>query len=128
MRGTGRIDIRFRLFVPNGGMRMIERSAYSYFRNEPDVMRVNDVARLLHCSKNTLYALIHDGRLMCLRLGRNMLIPKTALVEFIMCEKYYQVISPKASDNHWTSRERCDIVCPTNGRNTRKPAKRKEVC
>ena len=53
-------DIRFRLQIAGGNMRMIKRDVFEYFKKEPDVMQVKDVVRLLHCSKNTVYKLIQE--------------------------------------------------------------------
>jgi len=50
--------------------------------------------RLLHCSKNTVYALIKSGMLECVKVGRNLLIPKTLLVEFLMRDKNFFVLRP----------------------------------
>ena len=86
--------IRFRIPVREGGRRMIERSVNAYFRREPDVLQVKDVVRLLHCSKNTVYALIKSGTLECVKVGRNLLIPKALLVEFLMRDKNLYVIRP----------------------------------
>ena len=86
--------IRFRIPVREGGRRMIERSVNAYFRREPDVLQVKDVVRLLHCSKNTVYALIKSGTLECVKVGRNLLIPKTLLVEFNMRDKNFFVLRP----------------------------------
>ena len=86
--------IRFRIPVREGGRRMIERSVNAYFRGEPDVLQVKDVVRLLHCSKNTVYALIKSGTLECVKVGRNLLIPKALLVEFLMRDKNLYVLRP----------------------------------
>ena len=86
--------IRFRIPVREGGRRMIERSVNAYFRGEPDVLQVKDVVRILHCSKNTVYALIKSGTLECVKVGRNLLIPKTLLVEFLMRDKNFFVLRP----------------------------------
>ena len=45
------VNIRFRLKTLGGNIRMITRDAYEYFKNEPDILRVSDITRLLHCSK-----------------------------------------------------------------------------
>ena len=86
--------IRFQIPVREGGRRMIERSVNAYFRGEPDVLQVKDVVRLLHCSKNTVYALIKSGTLECVKVGRNLLIPKAILVEFLMRDKNIYVLRP----------------------------------
>ena len=92
-------DIRFRLQIAGGNMRMIKRDVFEYFKKEPDVMQVKDVVRLLHCSKNTVYKLIHEGRIDSIKIGRNILIPKTALVEMMVNERYYQIIFPCNPDS-----------------------------
>ena len=89
---------------------MISRDAYEYFKNEPDILRVSDITRLLHCSKNTIYELVKDGRLPSVRLGRSILIPKTALVEMMVNEKYYQIVHPFRPKSSWTSEERSRIL------------------
>ena len=86
--------IRFQIPVREGGHRMIERSITAYFRGEPDVMQVKDAVRLLHCSKNTVYALIKSGTLESVKVGRNILIPKSLLVEFLMRDKNFFVLRP----------------------------------
>ena len=86
--------IRFQIPVREGGRRMIERSVNAYFRGEPDVLQVKDVVRLLHCSKNTVYALIKSGTLECVKVGRNLLIPRALLVEFLMRDKNFYVLRP----------------------------------
>ena len=103
-------DIRFRLQIAGGNMRMIKRDVFEYFKKEPDVMQVKDVVRLLHCSKNTVYKLIHEGRIDSIKIGRDILIPKTALVEMMVNEKYYQRIYPYPLDYRWTSKERSGII------------------
>ncbi len=45
-------DIRFRLQIAGGNMRMIKRDVFEYFKKEPDVMQVKDVVRL-HASSGT---------------------------------------------------------------------------
>ena len=103
-------DIRFKLNIVGGSMCMIKRDVFEYFKKEPDVMQVKDVVRLLHCSKNTIYELVKDGRLPSIRLGRSILIPKTALVEMMVNEKYYQIIYPYPPDYRWTSNEHSGII------------------
>ena len=52
--------------------------------------------------KNTVYALIKEGRLGAIRVGRSILIPKTALVEMIVNEKNYIRIPEDSADSLWT--------------------------
>ena len=103
-------DIRFKLNIVGGSMRMIKRDVFEYFKKEPDVMQVKDLVRLLHCSKNTVYKLIKEGRIDSIKIGRSILIPKTALVEMMVNEKYYQIIYPYPPDYRWTSNEHSGII------------------
>jgi excisionase family DNA binding protein len=114
-------DIRFRLQIAGGNMRMIKRDVFEYFKKEPDVMQVKDVVCLLHCSKNTVYKLIHEGRLDTVRIGRSILIPKTALVEMMVNERYYQIIFPYNPDSLWTMKERSRIIA-SNKKSVKKEA------
>ena len=95
--------IRTKIMVLDGNKQRISRNVYDYFRKEPDIMQVRDIVKLLHCSKNTVYDLIKDGRLGSIRVGRSILVPKTALVEMILNEKNYIEISAESSDSLWTS-------------------------
>lgn len=107
---TPNTEIRFRLKVKGGNVHMIKRDIFEYFKKEPDVMQVKDVVRLLHCSKNTVYKLIKEGRLDTIKVGRSILIPKAALVEMMINEKFYQIISPFPLDYLWTSKNRSRIL------------------
>ena len=78
---------------------MINRAAVDYFKDCPDVMRVQDVAKALRCSKNTIYDFIDRGVLEVLRVGRVYKIPKVNLVDFITNEKLYHIISLNAPKN-----------------------------
>ena len=114
-------DIRFRLQIAGGNMRMIKRDVFEYFKKDPDVMQVKAVVRSRHCSKNTVYKLIHEGRIDSIKIGRNILIPKTALVEMMVNERYYQIISPYSPDSLWTMKERSRIIA-SNKKSIKKEA------
>ena len=124
-------SIRFRLPVRGGSYIMIKRAAVDYFSGMPDVMKVTEVAEILRCSKNTLYEFIHMGRLEVLRKGRNMLVPKHILVDFVCNERLYYIISPNAPknilQNSWTSGKSCGMLCGadkrTNAKSTVKGAR-----
>ena len=113
-------SIRFRLPVRGGSYIMIKRAAVEYFSGMPDVLKVQDVAKALHCSKNTIYDFIHEGRLEALRKGRNMLVPKHVLVDFLCNERLYYIISPNAPknllQNVWTSGKSCGMLCGADKR------------
>ena len=49
----------------------------------PAVLTVQQAARALNVSKNTAYALVRSGKLHSVRIGRQLRIPKYALIEFL---------------------------------------------
>ncbi len=49
----------------------------------PDVGKVADVAAVLDCDPRTVYALIEEGRLDAVRLGRNLRVTRVALMAFL---------------------------------------------
>ena len=65
------------------------------FRNEPDVLTVPEAAKLLRIGKNQAYELVKNGRLGAIRLGKKIIIPKPALVDFCRNERNYLVLLPK---------------------------------
>ena len=48
-----------------------------------DVGKVADVAAVLDCDPRTVYALIEEGRLDAVRLGRNHRVTRFALLQFL---------------------------------------------
>ena len=49
----------------------------------PGVGKVADVAAVLDCDPRTVYALIEEGRLDAVRLGRNLRVTRVALMAFL---------------------------------------------
>ena len=47
------------------------------------VLTVQQAVRALNISKNTAYALVRSGKLHSVRIGRQIRIPKDALIEFL---------------------------------------------
>ena len=93
---------------------MIDREITSYFKGTPDVMTVLEAAKAMRCSKNTLYALIKEGRLEVIKVGRCIKVPKTALVDFMVNEHNYFIIQKDPRDSLWTSGKRCGICVGDN--------------
>lgn len=118
------VNIRVRIPIEKGdNLHMVKRSVFAYFEKEPDVMTVADIVKILRCSKNTIYELLKEGRIESIKIGRRILIPKTALVEFIVNENNYTVLSPEKPKKLWTFREMCGNVSVADGhtkRNTKK--------
>ena len=91
--------------------RMNARNYYSIFKHEPDILTVPDVVRLLRMGKNTVYKLIKEGSINSIKQGKKIIIPKVCLVEFLLDQKNYQILSPVVPNNHWT----CDGCCGSVG-------------
>lgn len=49
----------------------------------PDVLNVVEAASLLRISRNSAYELIRGGILRSVKIGRRVLVPKSALVSFL---------------------------------------------
>ena len=49
----------------------------------PVTLRVEELMPILGIGRNTAYALVRSGRLRCIRVGRQVRIPKNALIEFL---------------------------------------------
>ena len=86
------------------------RNYYTMFKNEPDVLTVPDVVRLLQFGKNTVYALIKEGRISSIKQGKKIIVPKVCLVEFLTDAGNYQTPSPTVTNNLWTYEDGCDSV------------------
>ena len=102
-------NIRLVIPVKGRSRSLISRDVYSYFKNVPDIMTVCDAAKAMRCSKNTLYALIKEGRLEVIKVGRCIKVPKTALVDFMVNEHNYFIIQKDPWDSLWTSGKRYGI-------------------
>jgi len=53
------------------------------FENYPDVLDVKQVGELLRVSSKTVYKLIHESALPCLKIGREFRILKIALIRYM---------------------------------------------
>lgn len=86
------------------------RNYYSTFKNEPDVLTVPDVIRLLRIGKNSVYSLIKEGKIGSIKQGRKIIVPKVCLVEFLADESNYQILSSLSPNSRWTYGKSCDSV------------------
>ncbi len=80
------------------------------FKNEPEVLTVIDVARLLRIGKNSVYELVKTGNIGSIKRGKKIIIPKVCLVEYLLNEKNYQILSPLVPVIHLTCKEKCGSV------------------
>ena len=56
---------------------------YRDLHDLPMTLRVEDLMPLLGIGRNTAYELVRSGRLRSIRVGRQVRIPKNALIEFL---------------------------------------------
>ena len=58
-------------------------SDYHSFDELPLTLRVEDLMPILGIGRNTAYELVRSGRIRSIRIGRQLRIPKDALVEYL---------------------------------------------
>ena len=58
-------------------------SKYHSLDDLPVTLRVEELMPILGIERNTAYELVHSGRLRSIRVGRQVRIPKNALIEFL---------------------------------------------
>ena len=49
----------------------------------PRVLSVPQLAQVLHIGRNAVYTLVRTGRIRCLRIGKHIRIPLSALEDFL---------------------------------------------
>ena len=60
-------------------------SKYRSYDELPLTLRAEDLMPILGIGRNTAYALIRCGKIRSIRIGRQLRIPKDALVEYLAC-------------------------------------------
>lgn len=83
--------IRFVLPVRDCRRRIIEVDMRRYLKQYPVAMKVQDIAKTLACSRDTIYDWIRSGELISVRKGRNIFVPKAALITYLIDQRYYIV-------------------------------------
>ena len=56
---------------------------YRDLHDLPMTLRVEDLMPLLGIGRNTAYELVRSGKLRSIRVGRQVRVPKNALIEFL---------------------------------------------
>lgn len=51
--------------------------------NIPMVFSVPKLAKILQIGRNSAYELVKTGQIRCVRIGKNIRIPKQALIEYL---------------------------------------------
>lgn len=55
-----------------------------FFEQLPLVLHVKDLQKLLSVSHNTAYSLVRTGKIRSIRVGRNYLIPRDAVADYLL--------------------------------------------
>lgn len=58
------------------------------FHEYPDVMSVKQAAQALHVCTKSVYRLVNDRVIASVRVGKKILIPKYALVQYLQSARY----------------------------------------
>ena len=58
-------------------------SDYRFFADLPLTLRVEDLMPILGIGRNTAYELVRSGKIRSIRIGRQLRIPKDALVAYL---------------------------------------------
>ena len=56
---------------------------YNSFDDLPLTLRVEDLMPILGIGRNTAYALVRSGQIKSIKIGRQIRIPKDAVVEYL---------------------------------------------
>lgn len=51
--------------------------------NIPMVFSVPELAKILQIGRNSAYELVKTGQIRCVRIGKNIRIPKQALIDYL---------------------------------------------
>ncbi|MBQ2997557.1 MAG: helix-turn-helix domain-containing protein [Clostridia bacterium] len=60
-----------------------EKISAILFREEPELLTIPDLQRLLGISRRVAYELIREGKLKCFQIGNSYRIPKVFLLNYI---------------------------------------------
>ena len=61
-------------------------SKYRSYDELPLTLRVEDLTSILDIGRNTAYELVRCGKIRSIRIGKQLRIPKDALVEYLSSE------------------------------------------
>ena len=73
------------------GKHMSERLYLSILKDEPEVLTVIEVAKILRIGKNKAYDRVNGGRLSSIKVGGKTIVPKMCLVTFLLDTNNYQL-------------------------------------
>lgn len=70
---------------------MTERTYLSILKEYPEVLSVQEVAKILRIGKNKAYGLVNDGTISSIKMGSKIIVPKMCLIQFLLDTKNYQM-------------------------------------
>ena len=70
---------------------MTERRYLSILREYPEVLSVQETAKILRIGKNKAYSLVNSGTLSSIKMGGKIIVPKICLIQFLLDTKNYQM-------------------------------------
>ena len=62
----------------------MENRNYEMFANYGDVVTVEEVMKMLHLGRVTVYALLKSGKINTLKVGKKYVIPKKSIIDFLV--------------------------------------------
>ena len=73
---------------------MNARVYLSMLKDQPEVLTVSEVAKILSIKKNKAYALVKNKSLSSIKVGGKIIVPKMHLIAFLLETKNYS-LSPE---------------------------------
>ena len=70
---------------------MTDRTYLSILKEYPDILSVQEVAKILRIGKNKAYGLVNEGTLSSIKIGGKLIVPKMCLIQFLLDTKNYQI-------------------------------------
>ena len=70
---------------------MTERTYLAILKEYPDVLSVQEVAKILRRGKNKAYTLVNTRVLSSIKMGGKIIVPKMRLIQFLLDTKNYQM-------------------------------------
>ncbi len=90
------------------GSPLFAQKIQKMLKDEPEVLTVLEVARILRIGKNKAYIMINAGSLSSIKVGGKIIVPKMCLISFLLDTENYQFSSPKVPNNAGHT-ERCVV-------------------
>lgn len=70
---------------------MFEQIYSTILKDQPEVLTVPEVARIMRMGRNKVYSLINNGRISSIKIGGKIIVPKIYLIDFLVDIKNCQI-------------------------------------